>query len=168
MAAKKTSKKEGKKRSPSKASKPKAEPKTKKQQEEIRDDEEWRPEEILHAAKAATALKGLGRSGRRLRIQCQYRAGFTEAQTLDVLLGIAKGKAFIFLDDSGSGATMATCIPSDASKLFQMVVTHLKERVSFVNSDPRSPEHFSPKPDVESLPALIREKFSVEVHTDIF
>lgn len=49
-----------------------------------------------------------------------------------------------------------------------MAVRYLKERVSFVNSDPRSPEYFSPNPDVESLPALIREKFAVEVHTDIF
>lgn len=107
MAAKKTSKVVGKKRSPSRASKPKAKAKTKKQKNH--DDEEWRPKEILHAVKAATALKELGRSGRRLQIKCNYRAGFTDAQTLDVLLGTAKGKAFVFFDDSSSGATMATC-----------------------------------------------------------
>ncbi len=113
-------------------------------------------------------MKDLGRSGRRLQIKCNYRAGFTDAQTLDVLLGIAKGEAFVFFDDSGTGATMTTCAPSDASKLFQMAVRYLQERTWFVNSDPRSPDYFSPKPSVEDLPALIREKFSVEVDTDIF
>lgn len=92
-----------------------------------------------------------------LEIACKYTGGGKVVFSL----GRSAAGPFAFAKDSNGRHSLM--IDSDEKRLFSAVANAILEYQSSVNSDPRSPEYFSPEIECEEFAKQILERFDVAI-----
>jgi hypothetical protein len=90
-------------------------------------------------------------------ITCEY----TGQGKVIFTVGRSNLGAFSFANDSNGMHVLM--LDSNEQKLYSAVANAVLQYQSFVNSDPQSPEYFSPDIEVEVFATQVSEKFGVEI-----
>lgn len=102
----------------------------------------WTPPREAHADQATELYREATAGAKEVTVTCRY----TGSHIMRATCGAANDRVFVFIDDPNRQAYWAEAPSSDASQLFQGLVTELCRRQAFVNSDPASPEYLPASP----------------------
>ena len=124
---------------------------------------DWTPSSDIQGDEAAGAYAKLADSENEVAVECHY----TGKNKMTIKLGKSSdGHGYAYIEDSESGQRLMTSSEADIQILCQNWISFLCMRQSFVNSDPRSPDHFDIEPYLEDLVESLNSKFGISVQMD--
>lgn len=94
-------------------------------------------------------------------VECEY----TGKNRATIRFGRTARYAFVLVLQSGGCDRLLLRPRAEATELFTDWFQFLEEKKAFVNSDPRSPEYFSFKPEEDRLRSLLKKRFGTEVRS---
>ena len=125
--------------------------------------QDWKPLSDIQGDEAAAKYAEIADADNEVAVECHY----TGKNKMSIKLGKSSdGHGYGYVDDTESGKRLMTSSQSDIQTLFQSYVSFLCMRQSFVNSDPRSPDHFDIEPYLEDLVESLNGKFGISLQMD--
>ena len=120
------------------------------------------PSEQVGGDSAAERFAQVSGGARTVEVTCRYTGG----HSVRAVWGQAGSDPFVYLHDTGRPDSFAA--DADAERVYQALLSELVRRQSFVDSDPRSPDYFTPDRDLYDVADEVNGLFGTSVDATVF